>query len=170
MKEGKSENASEATKRMAFHLCKMIRIVEEIDFVSKKIKLHQADKLLKSISKPFQFIENKNNCHAEIVMLSIAFSHCASNTLYIGVSKRPCYCCSLLFKAVQECKSLKFNISIVTTHGKLYGSWNKIEGFFVEEFIKVWTIVVAKRSIIEKPDFQMRTDDNSSVDDNAIFD
>jgi predicted CoA-binding protein len=43
MKAGTMENTTEATKRMAFHLCKMVRIHEDINFVAKKVKLHRTD-------------------------------------------------------------------------------------------------------------------------------
>jgi OTT_1508-like deaminase len=174
MKAGTIENTTEATKRMAFHLCKMVRVLEEIDFVAKKVKLHQADASLTTLSKPFQFIENRDNCHAELAILKTAADCCESKNLYIGVSKRPCYCCSLLFKAVAECQSVKFNISIVTTHGKLYGKWNKIEGFLLNEFSQVWAKVAEKRAMIE--DIQIVTDDNLLIsgsisgEDNSRFD
>ena len=142
MEAGNLENTTEATKRMAFHLCKMVRIHEDI--VAMKVKLHQADASLKLLSNPFEFIENRNNCHAELAILKTAADRCVSRTLYIGVSKRPCYCCSLLFKTVEKRKCMKFNISIVTTHGKIYGNWNKIDGFLVEEFRLVWVKVIEK--------------------------
>jgi hypothetical protein len=70
---------------------------------------------------------------------------------------------------------MKFNISIVTTHGKLYGNWNKIEGFLVDEFRLVWAKVIEKRAVIEKSDIRMATNDNSSVsgsnsDDDSLYD
>jgi hypothetical protein len=176
MKAGTMVNTTEETERMAYHLCKMIRIRKEIDFVAKKVKLHHSDASLNLLSIPFEFIENRNNCHAELAILKTAAERCDSKTLYIGVSKRPCYCCSLLFKAVAERKCMKFNISIVTTHGKLYGNWNKIEGFLVDEFRLVWAKVIEKRAIIAKSDIQMGTDDNSSIsgsssgEDNSRFD
>jgi hypothetical protein len=163
----KEEKMGKATQRVAYHLCKMVRILEEIEYVWKKVKSHQADKSLVSLSKPFQFIENKYHCHAEIILLKAAVDHCTSKTLYIGVSKRPCYCCSLLFKAVTESQNLKFDVLIASTHGKLYANWNKIEGFLDKEFSQVWAVVVQKRIIekilIEKPKVPMYTDDNSSV-------
>ena len=91
------ENVNKYTRRAAIRLCKMIRIIEDIDFVLKRIKQHQKDQSLKSLLKPFQFIENPSECHAEIAILNSAAGQCASKTLYIGLSKRPCYCCSLLF-------------------------------------------------------------------------
>ena len=158
----KSGNTSKETKQMAFHLYKMIRIFEEINFVMKKVKLHQVNTSLVSL----QFIENKNNYHSELAILNTAVDHCNSKTLYIGVSKRPCYCCSLFFKAVAECQSMKFDISIVTSNGKLYGHWNKIIGFLDNEFNIVWTKVVEKRVNIEKLD-QTNIDDNSLDEDNS---
>ena len=163
MKAGKLDNSTEASTKTAYHLCKMIRIFEDIVFVAKKVKLHQEDQALKSLSKPYQFIENQDNCHAELAILKIASEKCASKTLYIGVSKRPCYCCSLFFKFVKESKGVPFDISIVTTNGKLYGNWNKIEGFLVQEFGQVWAKVVGKRSIIEKPEIKLGLDDDSSL-------
>jgi hypothetical protein len=174
IKAGNLENTKE-TIRMAYHLCKMIRIHQDINFVAKKVKIHQEDVSLKLLSKSFEFIENRNNCHAELAILKTAADRCDSKTLFIGVSKRPCYCCSLLFKAVAERQCMKFNISIVTTHGKLYGNWNKIEGFLVDEFRLVWAKVIEKKAIIEKSDIPMVTDDNSSVsessfDDDSLYD
>lgn len=43
IKDDANENTEEDTKRMAFHLCKIIRVLEEIDFVATKIKSHQQD-------------------------------------------------------------------------------------------------------------------------------
>jgi hypothetical protein len=140
MKDGTLQGISEPAKKMAYHLCKMDRVGEEIHFVWKKVRRHKEDPILQSISRDFQFVSL--GCHAELAILKIANDCCASRTLYIGVSKRPCYCCSLFFEAVQENKSTDFRISIVTTHGKLYGRWNKIEGCFEKEFIQVWAKVI----------------------------
>ena len=96
---------------MAFHLLKMIRLSEEIKLVWKKVQRHQQDESLKSLKKQIQFISL--NCHAELAILKTAKDSSLSKTLYIGVSKRPCYCCSLFFKAVEENKSTPFRISIV---------------------------------------------------------
>ena len=141
--KGKGDNTKtipRASQTMAYHLCKMVRILEEIQFVYKKIRRHQQDRSLKSLSSSFEFISL--NCHAGLAILKTAKDCCESKTLYIGVSKRPCYCCSLFFKAVEENQSTKFNISIVTTHGKLYGGWNKIENCFEKEFNQVWAKVI----------------------------
>jgi hypothetical protein len=162
MKAGTSANATEETRRMAFHLCKMVRIFEEINFVMKKVKNHQEDASLKSLTKPFHFIENKNKCHAEIALLNTAVEHGASKTLYIGVSKRPCYTCSLFFKAIEEFQSVNFKISMVTTSGKLYGNWNKIDGFMAKEFNLVWASVVEKRDMIHNSHTKIDNNDNSS--------
>ena len=83
IKAGNLGNTTEETERMANHLCKMVRIVEEIDFLAKKVKLHQEDASLKLLSKPFEFIENRNNCHAELAILKTAADCCDSRTLYI---------------------------------------------------------------------------------------
>jgi hypothetical protein len=125
---------------MAFRLMKMTRVFEEIHFVWKKVQRHQQDKSLKSLKKEFQFLSL--NCHAELAIVKTAKDYSVSNTLYVGVSKRACYCCSLFFKAVEENKSTDFRISIVTTHGKLYGKWSRIENRFEKEFNQVWSKVV----------------------------
>lgn len=82
------------------------------------------------------------DCHPEIAILKMAVDCLVSNTLYIGISKRPCYCCALLFKAIAETKSVDFEISTVTTNGKLYGNWRKIDGYFVKEFTQVWGKII----------------------------
>jgi hypothetical protein len=145
---------------MAFHLMKMVRLFEEINFVWKKVQRHQQDESLKSLKKQFQFISL--NCHAELAILKTAKDYSVSKTLYIGVSNRPCYCCSLFFKAVEENKSTDFSISIVTTHGKLYGKWSRIENCFEKEFNQVWAKVVEDKSALKKQ-MPQQTDDNSSV-------
>ena len=163
MKSVKRDNAKDEAKLMAYHLCKMARMFNEIIYVLRKVERHQKDPSLALLSKSFEFIENKSNCHAEIALLKTAKDVCKSKTLYIGVSKRPCYCCSLFFKAIEEFRSVNFNISIAPTNGKLYNEWNKIEGFFFKEFCQVWAMVVQKRAIIDRAFPQMATDDNSSV-------
>jgi hypothetical protein len=160
VKDGSTQDISEATRKMAFHLMKMVRVFEEINFSWKKIQRHQQDESLKSLKKQFQFISL--NCHAELAILKEAKDYSVSKTLYIGVSKRPCYCCSLFFKAVEANKSTDFSISIVTTHGKLYGKWNRIENCFEKEFNQVWAKVVEDKSALKKQTPQ-QTDDNSSV-------
>jgi len=131
--------------------------------VWKKVQRHQQDESLKSLKKQYQFISL--NCHAELAILKTAKDYSVSKTLYIGVSKRPCYCCSLFFKAVEENKSVDFSISIVTTHGKLYGNWSRIENCFEKEFNQVWAKVVEFKSL--KKQTQQQTDDNSSVSGNS---
>ena len=158
VREG-SQDISEASSKMAFHLLKMIRLSEEIKFVWKKVQRHQQDESLKSLKKQIQFISI--NCHAELAIVKTAKDSSVSKTLYIGVSKRPCYCCSLFFKAVQENKSTDFSISIVTTHGKLYSNWRRIEDCFEKEFNQVWAKVVKDKSALKKQPPQ-QTDDNSS--------
>jgi hypothetical protein len=160
VKDGSTQDISEATRKMAFHLMKMVRVFEEINFVWKKVQRHQQDESLKSLKKQFQFISL--NCHAELAIVKTAKDYSVSKTLYIGVSKRPCYCCSLFFKAVEENKSVDFSISIVTTHGKLYGKWIRIENCFEKEFNLVWAKVVEDKSALKKQTPQ-QTDDNSSV-------
>jgi hypothetical protein len=160
VKDGTTEDFSEASRKMAFHLLKMIRLSEGIYFVWKKVQRHQQDEALKSLKKQFQFISL--NCHAELAIVKTAKDYSVSNTVYIGVSKRPCYCCSLFFKAVEENKSVNFSISIVTTHGKLYGKWSRIENCFEKEFNQVWAKVVEVKSALKKQT-QQQTDDNSSV-------
>lgn len=145
---------------MAYHLMKMVRILEEFNFVWKKVKLHQQDISLKSLAKELQFVSL--NCHAELALLKTANHYSVSKTLYIGVSKRPCYCCSLFFKAVEENNSVNFSISIVTTHGKLYGKWSRIENCFEKEFNQVWAKVIEVKSAL-KIQTQQQTDDNSSA-------
>jgi hypothetical protein len=49
----------------------------------------------------------------------------------------------IFFIAVEENRSVKFSISIVTTHGKLYGKWSRIENCFEKEFNQVWAKVIA---------------------------
>ena len=148
MKNDTAQGFSERSKKMGFHLLKMIRVFDEMKFVWKKVQLHQQDKSLKSLIKQFQFISL--NCHAELAIVKTAKDYCISKTLYIGVSKRPCYCCSLFFKAVEENKSTDFNISIVTTHGKLYGKWNRIDNVFEKEFNQVWAKVLEDNSALKK--------------------
>ena len=133
----------------------------------KKVKKHQANPSLALLSKPFEFIENKSNSHAEIAILNAAFDHCASHTLYIGVSKRPCYCCSLFFKAVEENKGVKFNISISSTNGNVFNEWNKIDGFLDKEFNQVYEKVLEQRENIELtfPENLFNYDDLSDSDD-----
>jgi hypothetical protein len=160
VKDGSTQDISEATIKMAFHLMKMVRVFEEINFVWKKVQRHQQDESLKSLKKQFQLISL--NCHAELAIVKTAKDYSVSKTLYIGVSKRPCYCCSLFFKAVEANKSTDFSISIVTTHGKLYGKWNRIENCFENEFNQVWAKVVEDKSALRKQTPQ-QTDDNSSV-------
>jgi hypothetical protein len=162
MKDGNTTGTSEDAKKMAYHLCKITRIFDEVYFVWKKIRKHQPDPALASLSRHFQFVSL--GCHAELAILKTAKDCCASRTLYIGVSKRPCYCCSLFFKAVQENKSTAFNISIVTTHGKLYGRWNKIEGCFEKEFNQVWA-KATKEITARGKHLEQQTDDNSSESD-----
>jgi hypothetical protein len=159
MRDGTTEGTSEATRKMAYHLCKMDKVGEDAYFVWSKVRRHQQDPSLKKLSRSFQYISL--NCHAELAILKTAKDCCSSKTLYIGVSKRPCYCCSLFFKAVKENKSVKFNISIVTTHGKLYGNWNKIEGGFDKEFNQVCAKVVQDEKLREEQ-LRKQTDDNSS--------
>lgn len=161
MKDGTMEGYSKETIKIAYHLCKMVRMGEAVNFVCKKVERHQEDLSLKFLSRSRSYEFISLNCHAELAILKTAMDCCNSRTLYIGVSKRPCYCCSLLFKACQENKSLKFNVSIVTTHGKLYKNWNKIEGNYLEkEFNQVWTKVCQQAPFIEE--LKQRTDDNSS--------
>lgn len=160
VKDGSTQDISEATRKMAFHLLKMVRVFEEINFVWKKVQRHQQDESLKSLKKQFQFISL--NCHAELAIVKTAKDYSVSKTLYIGVSKRPCYCCSLFFKAVEENKSVHFSISIVTTHGKLYDKWGRIENCFEKEFNQVWAKVVEDKSALKKQTPQ-QTDDNYSV-------
>jgi len=160
VKDGSTQDISEATIKMAFHLMKMVRVFEEINFVWKKVQRHQQDGSLKSLKKTFQFISL--NCHAELAILKTAKDYSESKTLNVGVSKRPCYCCSLIFKVVEENKSVDFSISIVTTHGKLYGKWRRVENCFEKEFNKVWAKVVEDKSALKKQTPQ-QTDDNSSV-------
>lgn len=157
--EFKDEYISEATRKMAYHLMKMVRVLEEVNFVWKNVRRHREDPALKSLTKPFQFISL--NCHAELALLKVAKDCCKSKTLYIGVSKRPCYCCSLFFKAIEQNKSTDFNISVVTTHGKLYGNWNRIENCFENEFNQVWIKVIEDKKALERPK-PPQTDDNSS--------
>lgn len=142
---------------------------------SKIIKRHQQDQIFLSLKDQRQFEFISLNCHAELAILKVANDLCderKTKTLYIGVSKRPCYCCSLFFKAIQEnnkstCveenKSTKFSISIVTSHGKFYSKWNKIEGFD-KEFNQVWAKVVEDLSASSalKKQTPQQTDDNSS--------
>ncbi|KAI8900681.1 hypothetical protein BC833DRAFT_581015 [Globomyces pollinis-pini] len=163
--EDSTKNVSKETKKVAFHLLKMVRLSKEIHYVWKKVHRHQQDKSLTSLKKQFQFISF--NCHAELAILKVAKDSCISKTLYIGVSKRPCYCCSLFFKEVN--KSTNFNISIVTTHGKLYTKWNRIENDFEKEFNQVWVKVIEDITIRNKR-MQQYSDDlmsgNSSDEDN----
>ena len=159
MKDGNTMGTSEAAKKMAYHFCKMDRVRDEILFVWKKIRKHQPDPALASLSRHFQFISL--GCHAELAILKTAKDYCTSKTLYIGVSKRPCYCCSLFFKAVQQNQSANFNVSIVTTHGKLYRGWDKMEGCFDKEFNQVWVKVLQDRPRFENR-LNHQTDDNSS--------
>jgi hypothetical protein len=70
IRDGNMEGTSEANKKMAYHLCKITRIVNEIYFVLKKIQRHQQDQSLKSISTPFEFISL--GCHAELAILKTA--------------------------------------------------------------------------------------------------
>ena len=130
----------------------------------EKVQRHQQDEALKSLEKQFQFISL--NCHAELALLKSAKDNCKSKTLYIGVSKRPCYCCSLFFKAVTENGGTDFQISIVTTHGKLYANWSRIGYCFETEFNQVWAKVIEDKSTLEKR-LQQQTDDNSSVSGNS---
>jgi hypothetical protein len=160
MKDGTTQDISESTRKMVYLLMKMVRILEEINFVWKKVKLHQQDISLKSLAKEFQFVSL--NCHAELALLKTANDYSVSKTLYIGVSKRPCYCCSLFFKAVEENNSVNFSISIVTTHGKLYGNWSRIENCFEKEFNQVWAKVIEVKSALQIQT-QQQTDDNSSA-------
>jgi hypothetical protein len=157
-KDGTTEDFSEASRKMAFHLLKMIRLSEEIYFVWKKVQRHQQDEALKSLKKQCQFVSL--NCHAELAIVKTAKDYSVSNTVYIGVSKRPCYCCSLFFKAVEENKSVDFSISIVTTHGKLYGKWSRIENCFEKEFNQVWAKVVEVKSALRRRT-QQQIDDYS---------
>jgi hypothetical protein len=79
-----------------------------------------------------------------------AKDYSVSKTLYIGVSKRPCYYCSLFFKAVEGNKCTDFSISILTTHGKLYGKGSRIENCFEKEFNQVWTKVIDDKPSLKK--------------------
>ncbi|KAJ3254647.1 hypothetical protein HK103_007057 [Boothiomyces macroporosus] len=160
MKDGTTQDTSETTRKLAAHLLKMIKLSEEISFIWKKVQSHQQDESLKSLEKQFQFVSL--NCHAELALLKTAKDCCKSKTLYIGVSKRPCYCCSLFFKAITENAGTDFQISIVTTHGKLYANWARIVNCFETEFNQVWAKVIEDKSTLEKHLLQ-QTDDNSSV-------
>jgi hypothetical protein len=151
-KDGSTQDISEETRKMAFRLMKMIRLSKEINLVWKNVQRHQQEESLKSLIKQFQFISL--NCHAELAIVKTAKDYSVSKTLYIGLSKRPCYCCSLFFKAVEENKSTNFSISLVTTNGKLYGNWSRIENCFEKEFNQVWAKVIKQTP---------RTDHNSSV-------
>ena len=57
---------------------------------------------------------------------------------------------------------MNFSISIVTTHGKLFGKWNEIENCFEKEFNQIWAKVIELKPDLKKPT-QQQTDDNSSV-------
>ena len=155
MKDGTTKDIS-----ISHHLLKMVRVIEEVHFVWKKVLRHQQDESLKSLTRQFQFISLHR--HAELAILKTAMDYSVSKTLYIGVLKRPCYCCSLFFKAVEENKSTDFNIFIVTTHGKLYGGWGRIKNCFENEFNQVWAKVIEYKSTLEKQ-AQLRIDDNFSV-------
>ncbi|KAI8893501.1 hypothetical protein BC833DRAFT_286064 [Globomyces pollinis-pini] len=160
IKDGSTQDISEATRKLSFYLMKMVRLLEEVNFVWKKVQLHQKDESLKSLKRQFQFISF--NCHAELAIIKIAKDHSISKTICIGVSKRPCYCCSLFFKVVEENKSTDFSISIVTTHGKLYGKWSKIENCFKKEFNQVWTKVIEDTTAL-KMQTPQQIDDDSMV-------
>ncbi|OAJ41898.1 hypothetical protein BDEG_25428 [Batrachochytrium dendrobatidis JEL423] len=162
MKDDSTMGTSKAAKKRPIICARWIRVGEEIHFVLKKVRKHQPDPALQSLSRHFQF--TSLGCHAELAILKTAKDCCASRTLYIGVSKRPCYCCSLFFKAVQENQSTTFDISIVTTHGKLYGRWNRIEGCFDKEFNQVWAKVIEDITARKKY-LTHQTDDNSSESD-----
>ena len=102
--------------------------------------------LLKLLSRSFNFVSF--NCHAELSILISAKDCNKFNTLYIGVSKRPCYCCSLFFKAVTENRSVPFKISIVTSHGKFYKNWKIADNLsFETEFIQVFTKIIQDKSL-----------------------
>ena len=144
MKNGQV-NCNKWAKRVAHRVCKMIKIVEEIKFVLKMVKRHQQDKSIKSLTRPFQFISL--NCHAELAILKTAKDvGCGSQTLFIGVSRRPCFCCSFFVKSVIENKSVNFAISIAESDQKLYGNWKKIENCFETEFNQVWARVLKIQS------------------------
>jgi hypothetical protein len=53
MKDGTTQDISEVTRKMAFHLMKMVRVLEEIKYVWEKVQRHQQDKCLKSLKKQF---------------------------------------------------------------------------------------------------------------------
>jgi hypothetical protein len=82
VKDGSTQDFSEATRKMAFHLLKMIRLSEEINLVLKKVHRHQQDESLKSLKKQFQFISL--NCHAELAIVKTAKDYSVSKTLYVG--------------------------------------------------------------------------------------
>ncbi len=82
-----------------------------------------------------------------------------STTLYIGVSRGPCYCCSLFVKAVEEKGTANFRISLVTTNGKIYQDWNKMQSCFQEEFKQVWQKVI--ECLNKRIQLQKRTAESS---------
>jgi hypothetical protein len=110
-----------AAQKMAYDLCKMDRVV------LKKLPKLQADPTMEAISVYFTWLPrrtgNRKGCQRLLRVKS----------LYIRVSIRPCYFCSLFFKAVQENRR-----TLVSTHGKLYGKWNKFEGCIENKSNQVW--------------------------------
>ena len=153
-----------ATRRAAYRLYKIFRVCQDIVFVWNKVKRHQQNPALLHLSREFEFINH--DCHAELAILKTAEECCISKTLYIGVSKRPCYCCSIFLKAVAQNSVAKFKISIVTTSGKLYTSWKRVEGWHEEEYKRVWANVVenevVKKHLSEKLEGLRKESDNNS--------
>lgn len=135
---------------------KIIKFTQEIRLVAKRLKMHSQNQSLQSLSREFQFIENDDHYHAELALLKAATDCCSSDTLFIGLSKRPCYCCSKFLETVAECKSVKFNISVAKTNGKFYPDWKTIQGSFFKESGHVWANVVEQKSIFEKADLEER--------------
>jgi hypothetical protein len=96
-----------------------------------------------------------------------AKDYSVSKTLYIYWSfKMPLLLLLIIF---QENKSNDFSISIVTTHGKLYGKWSRIENCFEKEFNQVWAKANEVKSAIKKHEHSSVSGSSSEEDDSAMI-
>jgi hypothetical protein len=86
--------------------------------------------------------------HPEIELFHCAMrQNDAPKNILIGVSKRPCYCCSLFFKEIWQ--SLKIHVYIVPTDGKICKSWN-VPHRFSEQRRTVWNRILKLDYLLNK--------------------
>jgi hypothetical protein len=68
MRDWELDGTTKETQLIASRICKMIRIAEEVRYVSKIVKRHQNNASLKTLTMPIQFIR-LDGYHAELTIL-----------------------------------------------------------------------------------------------------